>query len=102
MRLEHKDFSTSDELGAYLKSFGIPIENWGKGISKEVFYLHRELLNGDSELIEDDGSLIRRAHFVNISIYAEFDGIMHTLIEDRQVFNEGTSEERVRIRKELG
>ncbi|MEK7168402.1 MAG: NUDIX domain-containing protein [Patescibacteria group bacterium] len=60
-----------------------------------------EVENGDCELVIEGGQPIRRVHFINISITAEFDGEVHNLIEDRQVFNEGRSNERTRKRRDL-
>ena len=60
--------TTSPEtLGAYLLRFGIPVSHWGQGAAKTVPHLFSEIQNGDCELVEEKG-LIRRVHFVNISV----------------------------------
>ena len=95
--------TTSQEtLGAYLMRFGIPVNNWGQGAAKTVQHLFSEITNGDCELVQEESGLVRRVHVVNISVFAKFDGNKHTLIEDRQVFNEGTPQERMRQRRDLG
>jgi hypothetical protein len=101
MKRENKGYSTPEELGAYLAQFRLPLDSWGKGNAKEIAHLLAEINSGDCKLVEEEGNLIRRVHFVNISVIAEFDGKIHTLIEDRQVFNEGAPQQRIRTRREL-
>lgn len=101
MSLETKKFHTSEELYTRLMRFRIPVDDWGKGTAKEVSHLLSEIQNGDSELVEEKDGIMRRVRVVNISVFAEFDGKTHILIEDRQVFNEGTPQERVRKRRDL-
>jgi len=98
MSPEIVNITSPETLGAYLARFGISVKEWGKGATKTVGHLLSEIQNGDCELVEEESGLIRRVHNVNISVSAEFNGKSHTLIEDRQVFNEGTSRESIRSR----
>ena len=100
MSPEIENITSPETLGAYLLRFGIPVSNWGQGAAKTVSHLLSEIQNGDCELVEENNGLIRRVHVVNLSVSAQFDGKIHTLIEDRQVFNEGTSQERIRKRRQ--
>ena len=103
MSKEIRKFLSPDELGAYLSGFGIPISKWGKENAKAVSHLFRELEDGDTELVEEvAGQLIRRVCFVNIEIMGVFNGQLHRLIEEKQVFDEGMPLERVRYRQNLG
>lgn len=97
-----KNTISQETLGAYLIRFGIPVSDWGQGAAKTVQHLFSEITNGDCELVQEESGLVRRVHVVIISVFAEFDGKKHTLIEDRQVFNEGTPQERTRQRRDLG
>lgn len=90
-----------DKLPSYLVSFGIPIQSWGSGDAKTILHLQNELQENDCELIVVNGKLIRRVSFVNISVTAEFDGSLHNLVEKKQVFDEGTKNERVRMRTRI-
>jgi hypothetical protein len=60
MGKDRRLLSNSEELAAYLSEFGIPVWQWGTGTAKEVSHLFREVAEGDSELVEEGGELIRR------------------------------------------
>lgn len=102
MAKESDHFSSSEELSAYLSGFRIPLWKWGQGAAKEVSHLLNEINDGDTQLVEEGGGLIRKVCFVNIEITGRISGRLNRLVEDRQVFNEGTQTERVRRRQELG
>lgn len=84
-----------------MAGFGVPVWEWGKGNAKAISHLYSEIENGDTELVEEDNQVIRRVCFVNIEVMARFNDQPHRLIEDRQVFDEGTVVERVRQRREM-
>lgn len=102
MSKEVRLFSSKEELEAYLTGFGIPVRKWGQGNAKAISHLFSEIENGDTELVEENGQILRRVCFVNIDVMATFGNQRHRLVEDRQVFDEGTDKERVRQRGDMG
>ena len=85
-------------LISILKKFNIPINEWGKGYAKTPQHLFEELKNHDSYLTSQNNELTRRVDFVDINVLGFFDGKKHQLIEEKQVFNENTLQERIRTR----
>ena len=98
----NRKYNFTGNAGGVFVALWNPRESLGQGAAKTVSHLLSEIQNGDCELVEENNGLIRRVHVVNLSVSAQFDGKIHTLIEDRQVFNEGTSQERIRKRRDLG
>jgi hypothetical protein len=95
-------FESVEALGGLLQAYSIPIELWGQGRAKTVGHLFKELAEGDTELVTLGRELLRQVAFVNIDVYAEFDGALHRSREDRQVFDEGLPTERTRTREMVG
>lgn len=95
-------FESVEALSSLLQQHSIPIELWGQGRAKTVGHLFRELSEGDTELVVLGQELLRQVAFVNIDVYAEFDGALHRLREDKQVFDEGLPSERTRVREMIG
>lgn len=95
-------FESVEALGGLLQEYSIPIQLWGQGRAKTVGHLFKELAEGDTELVTLGRELLRQVAFVNIDVYADFDGAKHRLREDRQVFDEGLPTERTRTREMVG
>lgn len=91
------EIKTTEELVAKLKEYGIPHEVWGKGESKSAESLLDEIVNGECNIVEENGQLVRYIEFVGVNIFYNENGNKYLLVEDRQVFNDG----RVRRRKML-
>lgn len=102
MKKIEQGFESAEALGGLLQQYAIPVELWGQGRAKTVGHLFRELSEGDTELVTLGRELLRQVAFVNIDVYAEFDGTQHRLREDRQVFDEGLPTERTRTREMVG
>ncbi len=87
------------ELEVLLTTYGIDFSSWGTGYSKTLQHLLDEINNGESELIEESGSLIRRIRALDITVtHTTSDGRSLILVEDRQEFTDG----RVRHRAKGG
>jgi hypothetical protein len=80
-----------------LKSFNIPLEKYGNKGFKTVGHLYSEIEEGETELTEEGGSLIRRVSFVGARVLYKKDGEWLRLFEEKQVFKDG----RTRVRKEM-
>lgn len=88
---DKKDSLNEEEFVHTLTSAGIPIGEWGKGETKTLQHLIREIEKGDSRLIQGEkGELVREVNAVNIDvIYEDENGVIHRLKEDHQRFKDG-------------
>lgn len=85
----HSPVSESD-LRALLSSFGVKYHLWGTGESKTLEHLIEELATGESSLVIVDQKLIWTSVCASVLItYGDL-----TLVEDRQVFNDGRTRTR--------
>jgi hypothetical protein len=82
---------TKKSLEDYLLKFKIPISEWGSGSSKTINHLLKEIIRGETKLIEENNDLIREVSA--LSIIVTYKNLI--LKEDYQEFNDG----RVRRRK---
>lgn len=82
---------TKKSLSDYLIKFKIPIDVWGKGESKTIDHLLKEIIRGESVLKVDKNKLVREVK--SLSIIVTHKDLK--LVEDYQIFNDG----RVRSRK---
>jgi hypothetical protein len=81
----------SDELRELLEYHGFDVSQWGVGATKPIDALWEEVSQGESELIEADGELIRRTHCVGVDVFVELaNGSRLKLREDRQVYKNGS------------
>lgn len=96
-QMEKLGLLTLESLNAYLISHQVPTSEWGKGESKKLEHLLKELNKGECKLIEsEDGSLVRVVRGVGINIfYKSGEGKLLKLKEDRQVFSDGRTRRRV-------
>lgn len=85
-------------LQSYLSLHGVPIHLWGQDDAKTVAHLYQEIKRQDSQLIQEDGELIRKLKFVEVDVQITMHNQRLKLVEDRQVFNEGKPNQRLRRR----
>ena len=88
-------------LESFLSAYNIPAHTWGQGNAKTAEHLYREIKRKDSQLIQENGELIRKLKFIEVNVEVEAMGKKLRLVEDRQVFNEGKSNQRTRRRPEF-
>jgi len=80
-----------EDIVQLLKQYGVPYETWGTGGTKFVSDLLTEILEGEATLEDREGVLMRKVDGVGLDVFAKIDGVMHYLVEDRQVFaSDGT------------
>jgi hypothetical protein len=84
----------AQELEARLAQFGVDASRFGQGQAKTLETLHAEILNGEAELVERDGTLIRRLMVLNVEVLLDRPDGRYRLVEDRQVFADGRERRR--------
>jgi len=77
-----------------LTDHGVHYWTWGRGESKTLAHLEKEVEDGESVLIEENGRLIRQVRILNIDVlfhtgYFFFESNWYRLKEDRQEFSDG-------------
>lgn len=86
------------ELEVLLTTYGVDFSSWGTGNAKTLQHLLDEINNGEAEIIDEFGYLIRRIRALDITVtHTNSDGQSLVLLEDRQEFTDG----RVR-RRDIG
>lgn len=95
--LERQNQNPLSELEQKLLRYGVDISSWGKGQTKTLEDLLKEIKSGETTLeIDENGALVRRLVVDNINIfYIDPFGKRFHLKEKEQVFKDG----RVRVRK---
>jgi hypothetical protein len=87
--------SDAQALSAELQAHGFDVERWGEGPTKTVDALWQEISEGETELVEVEGELVRRTCVAGVNVFAELpDGSRYRLREDRQVFRNGAERQR--------
>ncbi len=98
MKFEKDINLVETELKNLLSSSGIDPNLYGSGTAKTVSDLAKEIIDGESEIINVGGKLERRIGAVAISLlFINDDGDLLKLFENKQVFRDG----RVRNREPL-
>lgn len=77
-----------EKLKAKLFEYGIDIMRFGTGSAKSLNDLLMEIENGEAELVEWDGQLIRLLAVLDINVFTDVGG-RRCLVEDRQEFVDG-------------
>lgn len=83
-----------NELEQSLLSRGVPIDSWGKDLSKTFAHLERELEDGESRLELSEKGLLRVEEGVGIDIFYIKKGRLYRLIETMQIFADGRTRTR--------
>jgi hypothetical protein len=78
------------QLRMRLETAGIDLSKWGKGEAKTLDHLLGEVHDGEMELIEEGGELLRKVTAATADIfYTDPSGNIFHLVEDRQEFTDG-------------
>ncbi len=77
-----------------LKNKGIDTELYGTGTFKTIGHLYQEIHEGETELTDEDGQLVRRVQFVGARILYKKDGEWLRLYEEKQIFKDGRERRR--------
>jgi hypothetical protein len=82
---------TLAELENMLTLAGTDLSLWGLGAAKTVAHLHREIAEGESVVqVTDTGAVERSSRVVWVDVfYADQQGNVYHLVEDRQEFSDG-------------
>lgn len=90
------NFTSEESLNEYLQKRGISTSTWGKGATKTVAQLFKELQNGECSFIEpENNKCCIRMHVVNVDVfYKDESGNKFYLIEERQVFKNNSERKR--------
>ena len=87
--------ATLASLQKKLAGTGIDTAHWGTGKAKTIEHLLKEIEEGETELISENGALVRKVTFGACGVfYDSHDGKRYQLFEDRQVFNDGRERRR--------
>ncbi len=78
-----------EELILLLESNDIQFRDWGAGASKTLEHLLKEIYEGEAELIQRDGSLLRVVTGSTIRVYYRNGAVLLYLKEEKQIFNDG-------------
>jgi N12 class adenine-specific DNA methylase/predicted kinase len=81
-------------LTGILESHGIDTAAYGQGEAKPLATLLKELQEGEAQLVERDGQLIRRVSALGVDVYANVGSARLKIKEDRQVFADGRVRQR--------
>ena len=80
-----------------LKDHGINTELYGTGTFKTIGHLYQEIHEGETELTEEGGQLIRKVQFVGARILYKKDGEWIRLYEEKQIFKDGRERRRTNM-----
>jgi len=79
------------------KNKGIDTELYGTGTFKTIGHLYQEIHEGETELTDEDGQLVRRVQFVGARILYKKDGEWLRLYEEKQIFKDGRERRRTNM-----
>ena len=80
-----------------LKDKEINTELYGTGTFKTIGHLYQEIHEGETELTEEGGQLIRKVQFVGARILYKKDGGWLRLYEEKQIFKDGRERRRTNM-----
>jgi hypothetical protein len=80
-----------------LKDHGINTELYGTGTFKTIGHLYHEIEEGETELTDEEGQLVRRVQFVGARILHKKDGKWWRLYEEKQIFKDGRERRRANM-----
>jgi hypothetical protein len=91
-QFESLESGSNTDLKSYLISYGIPVDEWGKGYAKTIWHLEKEIESEECSLVEDNGTLVREIEFVMCEIF--YKGLK--LKEEKQIFKDRRERTRVK------
>ena len=80
-----------------LKDKGIDIQLYGTGTFKTIGHLYQEIEEGETELTDENGQLVRRVQFVGARILYKKDDEWLRLYEEKQIFKDGRERRRTNM-----
>ena len=80
-----------------LKDHDINTELYGTGTFKTIGHLYHEIEEGETELTDEGGQLVRRVQFVGARILHKKDGKWWRLYEEKQIFKDGRERRRANM-----
>ncbi len=80
-----------------LTDHGIDTDLYGTGTFKTIGHLYHEMEEGETELTDDNGQLVRRVQFVGARILYKKDGEWFRLYEEKQIFKDGRERRRTNM-----
>jgi hypothetical protein len=80
-----------------LKDHGINTELYGTGTFKTIGHLYHEIEEGETELTDEEGQLVRKVQFVGARILHKKDGKWWRLYEEKQIFKDGRERRRANM-----
>ena len=80
-----------------LKDHGINTELYGTETFKTIGHLYHEIEEGETELTDEEGKLVRRVQFVGARILHKKDGKWWRLYEEKQIFKDGRERRRANM-----
>ena len=94
--LDKNNSTEINDLRNQIESTGIDTSQWGKGSSKTLEHLKKEIDNKETILIKDkNGELLRKVVVGCADIYHETqEGEKFRLIEEKQIFKDGRERKR--------
>jgi len=86
--------TTEAELRERLEQSGVLVEGWGTGKAKSLAHLIKEIVSGETMLLDRDGALVRQVSVAQADITFRGPEGLLKLVELRQVFTDGRVRER--------
>ena len=80
-----------------LKDHDINTELYGTGTFKTIGHLYHEIEEGETELTDEGGQLVRKVQFVGARILHKKDGKWWRLYEEKQIFKDGRERRRANM-----
>jgi len=81
---------TLENLEEMLRTFRIPYLEWGKGNSKTLVHLLKEIKERETTIQEEEGKLVRSVSVSYVDVfYQNENGMTYKLLENRQEFRDG-------------
>ena len=80
-----------------LKDHDINTELYGTGTFKTIGHLYHEIEEGETELTDEEGQLVRKVQFVGARILHKKDGKWWRLYEEKQIFKDGRERRRANM-----
>ena len=82
------------EIAGQLNGYGIPLDQWGKGKAKTIGHLAKEIIEGETVLVNKGSEIVRRVELVHVDVRHTNGDVELQFVEDRQVFKDGRERRR--------
>ena len=81
--------TSQKSLTEMLRTYEMPLDLWGVGDAKTLEDLYNEINEGESQLVDENGELVRKTKVLAVDVYCHIEGKTYKLVEDRQEFVDG-------------